>query len=142
MKRKAQKVNLKIKTTEFNVFTRTRSMNCYTDDSLKIYEAAKFLLLHEWESSNKKLKLRLIGVRVSDLKDSSIQDVKKAQNGNVQANKIDNFFKKMNKNNSDSFEEDDTLNLKENICSFCPCCQTYIEGNRDFIEQHENSCLL
>ena len=142
-------MNLKIKTVEFNVFTRTKSMNCYTDDSNKIYEAAKYLLLNEWESSNKKLKLRLIGVRVSDLKDKQkIQDVASSIT-NFQANKIDKFFKKLdkkeftfsNQTNNDSFEEE-FINLKQSFNSFCPHCQSYIEGNRDFIEQHIDSCSI
>jgi hypothetical protein len=58
---KAQKVNIKIKTINFEIFTRTKSLTCYTNELEKIFEAAKFLLLNEWTNSKGTLKLRLIG---------------------------------------------------------------------------------
>ena len=58
---KAQKVHIKIKNVNFQVFSRTKSLTTWTNETEKIFEAAKYLLLNEWEKSQAKLKLRLIG---------------------------------------------------------------------------------
>ena len=51
-------MNLKIKTVDFHVYTRTKSLTAYTTTTETIYEAAKFLFQNEWDG---KLRLRLIG---------------------------------------------------------------------------------
>ena len=58
---KALKVHIKIKNVNFQVFSRTKSLTSWTNETEKIFEAAKFLLLNEWEKSQRKLRLRLIG---------------------------------------------------------------------------------
>ena len=60
-KLEAQKVNLKLKTVAFQIYTRTKSLNAYTNNKEFIYEAAKYLLENEWSLSEGKLRLRLIG---------------------------------------------------------------------------------
>ena len=58
---KAQKVHIKIKNVNFEVFSRTKSLTSWTNETEKIFEAAKYLLMNEWEQSQRKLRLRLIG---------------------------------------------------------------------------------
>lgn len=138
-------MNLKIKTTDFHVFTRTKSLTGYTDCADKLYDAAKFLLLNEWETSNKKLKLRLIGVRVSDLKDrDTVQLEKHSISTSKSYIKIDSFFKKIDKSQSGEVEEDEDCSIQfhQHIYSFCPHCQCSIEGNNDFVEQHIDLCSM
>ena len=50
-----------MKTTNFEVYSRTKSLQTNTNDAKTIYEAAKFLLTNEWQQTNQKLSLRLIG---------------------------------------------------------------------------------
>ena len=54
-------MNLKIKTVDFHVYTRTKSLTAYTTTTETIYEAAKYLFQNEWDASDGKLRLRLIG---------------------------------------------------------------------------------
>lgn len=63
----AHKVNLKLKTVNFQVYTRTKTLNSHTNKTDDIYEGAKILFLNEWENSLGKLKIRLIGKLISIL---------------------------------------------------------------------------
>ncbi len=49
----ARKVNLKIKTNDFQIFTRTKTLENYVDCTKQIYEASKYLLLNDWKNSKK-----------------------------------------------------------------------------------------
>ena len=123
-------------------------MSGYTNDWVKIFEAAKFLLVNEWENSKGTLKLRLIGVRVTDLKDINLIEAEKAQllNTNKVA-KIDNFFKVKHQNidcevNVSANETDsDNDSSSEFVLSKCPNCDIIIEGNKDFYYQHVDFCM-
>jgi hypothetical protein len=164
----ASKVHIKIKTTDFQVFTRTKSLNFFTNNSNVINESAVYLFLKEWENSKTKLKLRLFGVRVTDLRDvingGGIEQLKQPQHIHQSITqscniKIDSFFQKNSKkvekidkdddststpsSSSTHFnEEDSLLDLKSNYYSNCPHCCEIIEGNYTFIEQHKDSCLF
>lgn len=130
----AHKVNLKIKTIDFQVFTRTKTLENYADCSKQIYEAVKYLLLNEWKNSNKKLRLRLIGVRVSDLKEKQLIVVQKK-------NDIDQFFKKKIFPNNDDYDEEIEFSFYSNLNMYCRYCESFIEGNHDFLIQHNDICL-
>lgn len=136
---KALKVNLKIKTVNFQVFSRTKTLNSYTNETGSIYEGAKFLFLNEWENANGKLRLRLIGVRVSDLREKNTElsnSPNKNQSNGMKT--LDHFFKKSEKLDN---EDEDLILLKENLNFMCPHCSSYLEGNEDFYYQHLDSCL-
>lgn len=153
------KVHIKIKTTAFEVYTRTKSLSDYTADPRTIYEAAKYLLVTEYNKSEGKLRLRLIGVRVSSLKDSdtieagknSKQTNKTKANEPVEVNKpkgsIESFFRRKSDEMADQPEEileedsDSELFSLQSIFSQCPHCGIFIEGNKEFFFQHLDSCL-
>jgi hypothetical protein len=141
---KSQKVNIKIKTVNFEVYTRTRSLSAYTNDWVKIFEAAKFLLTNEWETSKGTLKLRLIGVRVTDLKDVNLIEAEEAQllNSNKIA-RIENFFQVKHKNIDceADLNENETEFDNKFVISKCPNCEIIIEGNKDFYYQHVDFCM-
>ncbi len=140
-------------------------MSDYTTDPRQIYEAAKYLLVTEYNKSEGKLRLRLIGVRVSSLKDSEaieaeknskLIDQMKVSNETVpvvsnKAGKIDSFFKRKSDLSEKSSEEemnqplgedsDTEAACLESIFSLCPHCGTFIEGNKQFFYQHLDFCI-
>jgi len=120
--KKAQKVNLKIKNINSQVLTRTKTLNHYTNDANVIFDAAKNLLLNEINLNNNKM--RLIGVRVSALRDE-----------------LDNrkFF--INTHNDDEFENNE-FDYKNDLFINCPICNEYFEGNEEYIQQHIEFCMF
>jgi hypothetical protein len=130
---KAQKVNLKIKTINFEVFSRTKTLNYYTTDSNLIYNAAKFLLINEINNSNNNIKLRLIGVRVSALREI---------NKNKKSNTIEKFFSNKIENSPDEVDDDDDIDYKNDLFIKCPICNELFEGNQEFIDQHIEFCMF
>ena len=141
---KSQKVHIKLKTVNFKTYTRTRSLNNYTNNSKDIYEAAKYLLQNEFKLCKEQLKLRLIGVRVSNLKDKSIENER--QNSTVKKIKIDEFFRSNSNYSSESIDYNQNQELKHNpLMTFklikCPHCDQIIEGNKEYINQHLDTCL-
>lgn len=136
------------------MYTRTKSLKSYTNDVCQIYEASKFLLVNEYNNSKGKLRLRLIGVRVSSLKDSADveTEAEQAKTSNLKKDQIENFFKSKKKSISpkketvltEEFDNSDSdfefLNL-ESISSPCPHCGELIEGNHEFFYQHVDNCM-
>lgn len=57
----ASKVSIKMKTTNFEILSRTKSLDTFTKSTDEIYQAACFLFENEWKLSKEKLSLRLIG---------------------------------------------------------------------------------
>ncbi|CAF0865981.1 unnamed protein product [Brachionus calyciflorus] len=139
---KASKVNLKIKTVDFQVYSRTRSLKTYTNTAEDIFEGIKWLFMNEWKNSKEKLRLRLIGVRVVDLKDeNSLLKLSPGKNP-TNSKKLDDFFKKLQVPiNKELDEPDNSFELKEKTNFLCPHCAVYFEGNKDFHIQHLDSCL-
>ena len=144
------------------MFTRTKTLDCYSDCADKIYEASKALLLNEWNNNQKKLSLRLIGVRCSDLIDKSL-----AENGDKAKHKasisrclseskikIDSYFKKIDKTSQTESREKINVEMmpEEGIESYvmdtvsffliCPHCESSFEGNKEFIDQHVDFCCI
>ena len=119
---KAQKVNLKIKTINFQVFTRTKTLSSFTSDASSIFDAAKWLLINEI-NNNSNLKLRLIGVRVSALREKK------------KFNAFENFF-------TNNFEQDDDCEYKNDLFIKCPICEDLFEGNQDYVQQHIEFCMF
>lgn len=126
-------------------------MKSYTNDVCQIYEASKYLLVNEYNNSKGKLRLRLIGVRVSSLKDIADVENDAAQDRTIiKKDQIENFFKKKSispnkkavlSEESDNFDSDfEFLNL-ESISSLCPQCDELIEGNYEFFYQHVDDCM-
>ncbi len=137
------------------MFTRTKTLDCYSDCADKIYEASKALLLNEWNNSNKKLSLRLIGVRCSDLIDQSLAEnaekakhkVSISRSSSESKIKIDSFFKKINKTSQSECQpiELDEFDFEMDTVSFffiCPHCHSSFEGNKEFIDQHVDFCCM
>ena len=62
---------MKIRFTHFQIFTRENTLPNHTDDEVSLLSEAKNLL-REFEGDSKR-KVRLIGIRVSDLKPMEIQ---------------------------------------------------------------------
>jgi hypothetical protein len=126
---KAKKVILKIKTSKFEVFTRTHNLKHSTNDKEAIYEASKILLDNEMNKTHDNLQLRLIGVRVSDLNETK------------KTNTLERFLS-IKKRISDYNEEEISFDLKEWFVLNCPICDECIEGNQDFIDYHRDSCFV
>lgn len=134
---------MKVKTINFEVFTRTKTLKNYTNDADLIFNGAKQLLINEFNSIQG-LKLRLLGVRVSALRDINENKVK--------LNTIEKFFvnkkKKLDENDiliiDDDFDEDEmSLNeFKTDVFIKCPFCNEVYEGNQDFINQHVDYCSI
>ncbi len=128
-----------MKTTEFEIFSRTKTLETHTNSLNIIYDAAKCLLLNEIKSllnvHKKQMNLRLLGVRVSGLREINSSKKKAIKT-------IDNFFsKKPNINENDICNDASELdNLKEYLFGMCPICNEFIEGNSDFLEQHIDFC--
>lgn len=139
-------MSIKIKNVDFQVFSRTKTLKAYTSEPELIFEGAKSLLMNEWINSNKKLKLRLIGVRVSDLRDINSADtmVTKVSKPTGGLKTLDCFL--ISKEPARLIEEsqlDDSencLNVAESRF-VCPSCMQYFECNQDFQYQHLDSCL-
>jgi hypothetical protein len=147
---KASKVNLKIKTSNFETFTRTKSLSSYTNESSVIGEAAEGLLLNEWTASQGRLSLRLIGVRVSDLKEDDEVSALESKKSNsikkyfekIEASTYFNYGLKQDPSTESSSSSASTIDLKFLINFVCPHCGNYMQGNEDFFEHHLDLCLL
>ena len=113
------------------MFSRTKTLNHYTNDANEIFDSAKFLLLNEINSSNNNLKLRLIGVRVSALREEP-----KGKNG------LARFLCKNNYEFEIEIEEDEYSDFRTDLFTKCPICDDYFEGNQEFIQQHIEFCMF
>jgi hypothetical protein len=122
----------------FKIYTRTRSLKNFTDRSKDIYEAVEHLILNEWKSCNEKLMLRLIGVRVSDLKDKPIEN--KNLNPTIDRKNNLEFFKRNINYNLEFLENLDVSSKKFKLIK-CPHCDEIIEGNKEYINQHLDLCI-
>ena len=100
---KGKTITLKIKNQNFEVFTRSKTIVNYIDDSESIYEIGKKLLLKEM-NDKPDLFLRLIGIRLSNFKDEN-------DNKNQYA-KIDELFKRKNMENNQSTSKNE-FNVNE-----------------------------
>jgi hypothetical protein len=124
-------------------------MKTYTNSTNDIYDGAKQLLLNEWNQSNGKLKLRLIGVRVSDLKEESSLKTFNSQSNNKSPPKssrqqvqtgmktLDTFFAKKSGIGKDDLGEIDPISFS----IWCSNCSNYFECNSEFYDQHMDECL-
>ena len=54
---------MKLKTVDFQVYSRTRTLAEYTNQVDIIFEAAKSILVSEFQATNEKLRLRLVGMK-------------------------------------------------------------------------------
>lgn len=154
-KTKASKVNIKLKTTNFEILTRTKSLETYTNKTIEINQAACWLFEAEWKLSKEKLSLRLVGVRVSDLKEGDEEEettkqaakrtkVKSDKSTNGSTKIMESFIKKGRNqpiSNSDQSIEENLFELKESCSLICPHCCEKFEGNREFLNDHIDSCF-
>ena len=149
----AQKVSIKIKTTNFEVFSRTKSLSAYSSEISVIFQAAKMLLINEWNASGGKLRLRLIGVRVSYLKDLNLilnasvvstsmnkinSKISKAATSGMKT--LDNFFQKKT-DSEKQFDAGKSLGLVHYFEVLCPHCSIRFECNIEFYIQHLDACV-
>lgn len=106
---KGKTITLKYKNHQFEVKTRSKSINNYIDDSEAVFEIGKSLLLKEMDGND--LKLRLIGIRVSNFIDENEEKNSKQQT------KIEDLFKKKqmvsNDNQSTSYQVNDVNDLND-----------------------------
>ncbi len=143
----AKKVHLKLKTVNFQVYSRTRSLSSYISSSQDIYNAALFLLNNELCSSGGELRLRLIGIRVSDLKDkSAIQEALTCESiPRKPVTTIDSFFFKEKTNENGEAERAVDMDCDASFKAYelikCQYCGQVIEGNEEFINQHLDFCF-
>ena len=123
---KGRSVTLKIKSHDFQVKTKVMSLLEITDDPAVMEEAAKKLLrffMETWEE--KPLKLRLMGVKMSDFDESYKNSGQK---------KIENYFSSSASNNKNSTRKEKFL---------CPICakEVWVENEQKFNE-HLDVCLI
>ena len=130
---KALKVHLKLKTINFELLSRTKTLKQYTNNASMIYNGAKELLDNELNDMNDdKYKYRLLGVRVSELRDC------KKQQQQQRIKTIDTFMKSSSSNHQELLNND--LN---DYCLFkCPICDHLIESNKEFVDHHIDLCTL
>lgn len=151
-----KRVTLKLKTMNFEILTRSKTLSSHTDSLNIITEKAVEILKNELEQDLQLPALRLMGVRVADLK---------AKNTNLP---ILQFFSKSTTTNSsevaheiieDGDDEDDesrpasphqeTCEAKyidedsssNSSTTTCPVCQKMLLGDNDRINKHIDLCL-
>jgi DNA polymerase kappa len=89
---KGRTVTLKLKRDDFKVNVRSRTLNAPTNDSSLMFDTCKSLLMIELQPE-KKLKLRLLGVRMSNFVDNAKEELK-TKKEEVKQQKIDYFLSK------------------------------------------------
>lgn len=148
-----KKVTLKMKTSQFEVLTRSKTLNSYTDSLDIITDKAISILKSELEHDLELPALRLMGkkmqkakqtqllfffyfegVRVSDLKPKSTDSA------------ILQFFTKKlttddEESNHDVIEATIEPSVDEENPTLCPLCQKTLIGGNDKINQHIDLCL-
>lgn len=141
-------VTVKFKFVNFEVKTRTRTIQEYINASKEIFSVAKEIIQSQINACRPgKLKLRLLGVRVSEL----------GEKGKASQNRLDGFLSKTKQRaaSKDSYTPEnqivDSLVSKKNIsdCSSgledsetsfaCPICQVLQKSSQ--INLHIDSCL-
>ena len=126
-------VTLKLKTSSFEVLTRAHTLKEFTDQHAKIFSAAKSLLETEIAAvTPKKLQLRLMGVRMSNLMDREelVKDKEKQMS-------IDTMFKSV------VSKQESRTSCKEVSTGYnCPVCQekTTCQNLMEFNE-HLDYCM-
>ena len=123
-------VSLKIKTHKFNIKTKVHNLLGYTNEVSIIATSAKSILRHFIKVSEEKpLKLRLMGVRMSDFKSDAPDE---AKNEGGRQTRMDSFLR----NESASVSE---LTYQAYTC---PICNMNVRAaNENAFNVHLDSCL-
>ncbi|KRX94434.1 DNA polymerase kappa, partial [Trichinella pseudospiralis] len=135
---KGKTVTLKVKTIDFDVRTRANTVDRYLQAPDEIYQVASSLLQEEIRARlPNRLRLRLMGVRLSSLQESKVEN-----------NSLDRFVQ-LDKDPSDKEEED--FDHNEPCCSKssdlvevfeCPICNVKKKQvNLTVINRHIDLCL-
>jgi DNA polymerase kappa len=150
-------VTLKLKRVSFDVSLKSQTIPYYTNDSETIYNVGKSLLETELSiTSPNEAKYRLIGLKVSNLKDDNNDDVKETKGQltlsqifkalNTTGNTNTECNNNSNVNTSDyssesNYESMDLIkNLNESDLYECSICsQTF--DHKFLLECHENECI-
>lgn len=162
---KGKTVTLKIKKDTFEVYVRSKTIPNYTNDSNIIFEIAKKLLLKEMK--DQELKLRLIGIRLSNFQgeneeknqQTTLLDLFKRKSGNsLTSDNLEMLLKNEDTNDSSVSTDDqiDGNNQIEKIKStdvdqnnvasndetyLCPVCTIRRFSDVNQLNEHIDYCL-
>ncbi|CAF1032395.1 unnamed protein product [Adineta steineri] len=161
-----KRVTLKIKTVNFEILTRSKTLSSYTDALNIITDTAVALLKNELDQDLELPALRLMGVRVGDLKMKSsdlpilqffskqsttsnttgenahdivedIDDEDDSEGLSLDDNQhTDDCNLQLIHNNNNDDDEDSTSST-----TLCPVCQKMLLGDNDKINKHIDLCL-
>ncbi|CAF1003210.1 unnamed protein product [Adineta steineri] len=162
-----KRVTLKIKTVNFEILTRSKTLSSYTDSLNIITDTAVALLKNELDQDLELPALRLMGVRVADLKMKS-SDLPILQFFSKQSTTSNTTGENAHDIVEDIDDEDDSegLSLDDNqhtddcnlqlihnnnnddddedstsSTTLCPVCQKMLLGDNDKINKHIDLCL-
>lgn len=144
-----KRVTLKLKTANFEVLTRSKTLSSYTDSLTLISDKAIELLRNELEHELELPALRLMGVRVADLK-SKNSDVpllqffsKKSTHDIVEerSENEDEDEQEEEENQRLPIDENSNSSTDDNQTNACPLCHKLLLGDNEKINQHIDLCL-
>lgn len=147
-----KRVTLKLKTENFEVLTRSKTLSSYTDSLTIITEKAVALLKHELDHELELPALRLMGVRVADLKQKNtdlplLQFFSKKSTEDVLDDPSEEEEEE-DEGDEEEIEQNQCLPIDENSNSSsespsntCPVCHKLLLGDNEKINQHIDLCL-
>ncbi|GAB1605093.1 hypothetical protein Ahia01_000791100 [Argonauta hians] len=150
-------VTLKIKTVDFDVKTRAQSVSRHTCDEVQICNVARNILKTEIQNClPKPLRLRLMGVRMSNLIPSSHFSKKETieyfmkKNSSTNDSNVSTDVERNNVNKSHNHQSknagisDENLEkgISESPGHFCPICNRKCPKNLRLFNAHIDKCLL
>lgn len=142
--REGRAVTVKIKTHNFKIKTKVLNLLEFTSDAAVIESAAKKILRQLMDSAEEKpLKLRLMGVRMSEFRNEESLDEGHGTTGNARQSTIDSFLRR--KDQPSSSEEKHvcppTSSVRRQTFE-CPICGHEIQATSEHaFNAHLDSCL-
>eukprot|EP00124_Ichthyophonus_hoferi_P003807 Ihof_evm4s357 gene=Ihof_evmTU4s357 len=116
-------VTLKLKTVDFDVRTRATTFDRMVKASEDLFDAARKLLVTEYEAGGGTLRLRLMGIRLSGLQGNAVEKP-------LGQNTITSFF-----------GSEATTDRSDQEGRGCPVCGQALPTDDDLVNKHIDDCL-